>query len=269
MRSRRSAGSTSSSRRVGGSGLSVDRMTRDEHRARIARACQRSGDRPAELGRQRPLLADDERVGASTRSKKRSETGRRSRIARPDPVAVAARARRQARAAASSRSSRRPAALEPVVDRQLVAVQADPALVPDAGAARHGRDELVLRRLEQLDARQRAGPERAPELELVAVDRDGRVGARAAEPVALGAGLVRRRARIDDDGAAVDPELERERVGVGVRRQVRRRRRAAVEREPDARRAHDGVARCPRRATRPSSAARQLERGRQVERRRR
>ena len=44
-------------------------------------------------------------------------------------------------------------------------------------------------------------------------------------------GLVRRHPGIDDDRLAVQPELERQGVGVSMRRQERRRHRPAVERE--------------------------------------
>ena len=111
-----------------------------------------------------------------------------------------------------------------------------------AGAACDRCDELVLSRVEQLDARKRPGAERTPERELVAVDGHGRVGSRAAEPVALCSRLVRERPRVDDKGLTVEPQLERERVRVGVRREIGRRWRAAVERKPDPGRAEDGVA---------------------------
>ncbi len=232
MRSRRSACPTSSSRRVGGSGFRIGPHDAREHRARIARAQSRAIVQPSSAGSVRSSRTTS--ASASTRSKNRSETGRGSRLAGPDPVTLASRLDARERAAASSRRavSRSPSSRSTIVSS--LRVQADPALVPHTGAAGHGCGELALGGLEQLDARQRARAERAPELELVAVDGHRRVGAGAAEPVALGARLVRERAGIDDDGAAVDPELERERVRVRVRREVGRRRRAAVEREPDA-----------------------------------
>ena len=234
-----------------------------KHRARIARSSVQ-GDRPAELGRKRPLLADDERLGIDALEEPlRDRAGLASSLAPTRWRSRSARRREQAAA-----SSRRTASRRPRAGRRSSARSG-----PRGSCARAAR--RCVR-----SPRRRARPRRPPAARRAAAARSetrprARTGRRRRATVEW-ARVPRNQSRsapgsyvnvpgIDDDGAAVDPELERERVRVRVRRQVRRRRRAAVEGEPDARRAEDGVAgvredrRDPPRPAGRSSVRREVE----------
>ena len=117
---------------------------------------------------------------------------------------------------------------------------------------------------DEVDNGQRARTKRSPRLELAGAYSDSRVRRGAAEEVAFRPGFVGRHPGVDHDRVAVKPELERQSVGVRVRREVGGRRRPAIEREPHAAVADDHVARLLEDSN-PLSGLRQVECGRDVE----
>jgi hypothetical protein len=130
-----------------------------------------------------------------------------------------------------------------VLDLQDAFADPDVTAMLDTASVAEVPGELPRPCGDQVNSREGACAKRAPWLELTGAYGDGRVCRAAPEEIAFRPSFVGRHPRVDRNGPAVEPELERQSVGMRVRREVSRRGRAAVECEPYAPVADDDVAR--------------------------